>query len=74
MSFNKKKLKVFSLAHSVLVGAGSILGLAGGVTPFSHSPMARQDRDVRFINSDWRRVGGDIRSAMDKSDRYAKRK
>jgi hypothetical protein len=70
MPRTKNKLGITSVAHSLFVGAGSILGFFGGdMTTTSHIPMARQDRDARSLQSDWQRVGKDIRNSMESERR-----
>lgn len=67
MARNIKGLPVSSVAKSLLNGAGSILNLSGeSGSKFTHSPMARQDRDSHSMASDWKRVGSDINGSMNK--------
>lgn len=67
MARNIKGRPVSSVAKSLILGAGSILNLSGGdFSNFTHSSMARQDRDYRSIRSDWERIAGDLRGSMDK--------
>ena len=67
MARNTKGLPVSSAAKSLLTGAGSIFNLSGeSGAKFAHSQMARQDRDGHFMASDWKRVGNDINSSMNK--------
>ena len=65
MSIKHLKRNGFSLAYSILNGAGSILHLAGTDSRvLRHSAMARQDRDAQALRGDWQRIGGDMRAAI----------
>ncbi|TAE38320.1 MAG: hypothetical protein EAZ51_06100 [Sphingobacteriales bacterium] len=49
---------------SFLIGAGSVLNIAGNYFSFNYSSSDRQ-ADTKAISSDWGVVGGDIEKASD---------
>ena len=65
MKKNKSYRSDFLFATpSFLMGAGSVLNIAGNYFSFNYSSSDRQ-ADTKAISSDWGVVGGDIEKASD---------
>jgi len=54
MNKNKKSRSGFSITPSFLLGAGSVLNIAGNRFKFS---IKDTDADIKAIHSDWETVG-----------------
>ena len=67
----KRRIQLPSVAQSIILGVGSVFSIAS----VEGAPVIRSGissaRDAKALGSDWRRIGGDIKSSIDKNRKLA---